>query len=242
MLLSKGFAHYAPSDNPTRDAINEVDPTVVIPDSYEGNVRSPFLAKLFVAALNNGATFESLSKPVETKIKRKTAYELFVLNCKRYDIPNADAIFYDIDDVLDLTADEPFYYLLYISYKYKDTMGSVSPTLKQLYNFKEEKGGRDENGLISEDTLEKFFLLNSTLRDEGVMLDTKSIFICSFRWGEKGTLELLLDGMNLQEAVRMYEIGFTTIEEIHEYYSSVPASWRDKIFGTDADVKDENTI
>lgn len=241
MKFKDGVVKFTAWDNPTRENLLSLDPNLVIPDSYNGLNSTPALAQLFVNAVNNGdvAEFAELLEPLETVYEQSGGFEVFSMEAARFKVQNPAAVYYDMLGVLDLNDGDQYYYLLLVCQKYKDEMVHVSPTLKILYSY-DEQGGRDENGLITLDTLEKYFLLNSTLRDEGIVLDGRSLFICSFRWGERETLNLLLDGMDLQEAVKMYEIGFTTIEEINEYYNSVPASWRSKLFGDDVKAEEED--
>jgi hypothetical protein len=225
-------AKFEARDNPTPENMLALDPTLVIPTKYKGENPSPELAALFVNYLHKRpeATFETLNAgiPVESSKISLYLYNLFIAQAARFGIRDAQTVFYTLSDSLQLEKPAHFFYLLTVADQYNGATVSVAATLKQLYSFGE---GTDENGLITLETLEHYFKLHETLRAEGIMLNAKDVFICSYRWGDNEVLDLLLRGMEISEAIRLYEVGFTTMEEIIEYYGALPDSWITKMLG-----------
>jgi len=233
MRIVKQVAHFEATDNPTADQLLSLNPDLVIPANYSGKNTNSDLAQLFVDTIaSTGATVAELAhNKVAVGDMKKNLFSLFVANATRFGIKDAASTFYTLQEILDLTSDEKFFYLLNFAAYYKGEMVSMAPTLRQIYSFPQWEDAADDRGLIPLATVDHFLKLSETLREEGIILPSKDLFICATRWGDKEVLDLLFRGLDLEEAVKMYEIGFTTIEEIVEYYGNVPSSWMDKMLG-----------
>ena len=230
MRIVNKIARFEAGDNPTAENLLKIDPTLNITPNYKGTNENLDLAKLFVSTIKAGlaSSVAALTVGIPFEKSPDSLFNLFTVQSLRFHIKDSATVFYTLSSSLDLSTDVHFFHLLSLAQHFNGDMPSVAPTLEQLYNMKE---GRNADSIIELETIEHFFELNEMLRAEGIMLSTKDIFICSSHWGDSEVLELLLRDLDISEAVRMYEIGFTTMEDIIEYYGALPDSWIVKLMG-----------
>lgn len=230
MRIVNKIARFDRGDNPTAENLLKLDPTLKIAAGYKGSNENLDLANLFVSTIKAGLapSVAALTVGIPVDKSPDPLFNLFTAQALRFHIKDSAIVFYTLSSSLELSTDTHFFYLLSLAQHFSGDMSSIAPTLEQLYKMEE---GRNADSIIELATIEHFFELNEVLRSEGIMLPTKDIFICSSHWGDSEVLDLLFRDLDISEAVRMYEIGFTTMEDIIEYYGALPDSWITKMLG-----------
>jgi hypothetical protein len=231
MRKVRNLLRFERADNPSREALHAIDPNLTILPSYTGVNTNPDLARLFVNRLKETQqSVNELSKfsvPMESSATdTPRLFTIFVAHALRLGIPDAGSVFYTLSASVPMQTDDKLFYILALSKHFSGNIVGVASTLKQLLTTDTP---RDENGNIPIESLDKFYILNAALRSEGVILPVKEVFLYSCRWGEKDVIELLFKGLDLREATRMYDIGFTTLEDIVAFYGKLPENWIDAL-------------
>ena len=79
--------------------------------------------------------------------------------------------------------------------------------------------------------LDNYYALNRFLREEGLVIDPKSLWVCSTHWTPDEVIELIAEGMEIRKAVELYTMGFSSVEEIIEHQNTLPDEWINRILG-----------
>lgn len=233
MIIKDKLVSFDKNDNPIASLLTDKARSLV-PADYDGTSTSPALARLFSARLENGATVAELSSVVLDEVSDNANLVRTQAIAKRLgnkvDVSRADfaSLYFSLSESLNFEDKENAYYLAEVF----SVMGSqnananISTTVRHLYSLNK---GRDENGRVPADEIRKYILLNKALRAEGIVLPATEVFYCSIAWNEGEVFNLIERGLSLTDALKMYEVGFKTIDEIVEYGGSVPTSWIDAI-------------
>lgn len=234
MIIKDNTVRFTESDNPVKNLLSE-KAQALVPADYAGTNKSELLANLYSQKLENGSTVAELSLVAlevsgEQNLLVQTQAIVKRLTDDSVDVKRGDFIstFYSLSEYLNFENQENAYYLveLYNTLDAYHTNLNLGSTVRHLYSLKK---GRDENGRIPSAEIRKYILLNKALRAEGIVLPATEVFYCSLAWSEGEVFNLIERGLSLSDALKMYEVGFKTIDEIVEYGGSVPASWIDAI-------------
>ncbi len=231
MIIKDKMVSFSKNDNPIASLLSE-KAQASLPSNYEGTSNSVSLARLYSARLESGITVAELSSVVLDEVSDNINFTRTKAIAKRFgnDVSRPDfaSLFFSLSESLNFEDSENAYYLAEIF----SLMGShnknanISTTVRHLYSLKK---GRDENGRVPSNEIRKYILLNKALRAEGIVLPATEVFYCSIAWSEGEVFNLIERGLSLTDALKMYEVGFKTIDEIVEYGGSVPTSWIDAI-------------
>lgn len=231
MIIKDKLVSFDKNDNPLASLLTD-EARSLVPADYDGTNTSPALARLYSARLVGGSTVAELSSVVLDEVGNNANFVRTQAIAKRFgsDVSRPDfaSLFFSLNENLNFEDKENAYYLAEVF----SLMGSqnknanISTTVRHLYSLNK---GRDENGRVPADEIRKYILLNKALRVEGIVLPATEVFYCSLAWNEGEVFNLIERGLSLTDALKMYEVGFKTIDEIVEYGGSVPTSWIDAI-------------
>jgi hypothetical protein len=234
MIIKDQIVRFDENDNPTFNNLSEKAQALVSSD-YKGTNTSETLARLYSAKLENGLSVAELSSVVldEAPAENNNLVRTQIIT-KRLgndvDVKRADfmSLFFSLSETLNFEDRENAFYLveLYNSLSSITNGTNIGATTRHLYSLKK---GRDENQRIPIGEIRKYILLNKALRAEGIVLPATEVFYCSLAWSEGEIFNLIERGLSLSDALKMYEVGFKTIDEIVEFGGSVPTSWIDAI-------------
>lgn len=236
--MASKIRSFTSNDNPAKDTLYSVDPTVLtlLPDNYEGENTSSHLASAFVHAINKTGSYTALNTTdvaeIPDDMRRGNgrlfadAYARFIKNENDY------SIYYDLLNVFDtpkLTSEQIFYGITLIqAYGGTRTRNGILNTLHGIYRYKKENM-QSTTELVELDQLENLFALSSVLRKEGVQIPISSLWVCSTHWTADEVIHLIAEGLEIRKAVELYGMGFTTMDEILNYGTTIPDSWLDRI-------------
>lgn len=222
-------------DNPDKELLPD-NVQAMLGETYVGFSQSPILARLYSIKVESGATDDELNSfvysfegEVSTFVKAQALMGRFGVGVDetRNDFKS---LFHALNELLDLNDVENLYYMveLYNMVHTKNATSSVGATVRHLYSLNR---GRNEAGQISVEEIRKFILLNKSLRREGIVLTATEVFYCSLNWDTEEVFTLIEKGNSLSEALKMYDVGFKTVDEIIEYSDGIPMDWIDRILG-----------
>ena len=234
MKITGNTVTFDKSDNPVKENLT-LKAQELLPNDYQGVNPSAILADVYSNKIEAGLTVNELSSItvdevpdiVDSVTVAGIVMSRFGLTADSNDFV---ALFYSMAENLDFNDRENIYYLaqLYTYVKPLVKSNSIGSTVRHLYSLKR---GRDEAGRVPISEIRKFILLNKALRAEGVVLTATEVFYCSLNWAEGEVFQLLETGLSLSEAIKLYDIGFKSIDEIVEYSGGVPTDWIDLILG-----------
>jgi hypothetical protein len=234
MIIKDKFVTFENSDNPVLSNLSE-NAKALVPADYAGTNTSLSLARLYSAKLENGVSVAELSSVVldETPAENNNLVRTQIITKRlgdNVDVKRADfmSLFFSLSESLNFEDKENAFYLveLYNTLSPITNGTNIGATSRHLYSLKK---GRDEANRIPVGEVRKYILLNKALRAEGIVLPATEVFYCSLAWSEGEVFNLIERGLSLSEALKMYEVGFKTIDEIVEFGGSVPTSWIDAI-------------
>lgn len=225
------------NENPSRA---KFDDTISFPEKYEGANSSPLVTELFRKGLKQGLTVEQMTQ-VEFNGELKNVEDenliMFIARVRRFTPqvpqPKLQSTYWALKTIIDLN-DINNQYLISDNYNKAFTEAGVIPDLSIFYTtlWNELNRTSTVEDLISPVESKKivnFILLNKSLRDEGIVLPTKEVLACSVRWDKQEIFFLLQQGTKLSEAIKLYDIGFKTVDEVVLYAGAIPETWVDLI-------------
>jgi hypothetical protein len=228
---------YPDSENPTREAIIAIDPTVIsmLSQDYNGKNSDPRLAKLFVESITEAGSYDALnivdSKAIPPEMEKGNARK-FANRHIRFNKNNNDfGIYYDFLNIFatDSLTDEQLTYAVSIIKTYGNkTRNGVLNTLNSIYAYKVETLG-EKRDIIPLSELENLFALSNVLRKEGIQIGIAHLWICSTHWTTSEVVTMISEGLEIRKAVELYTMGFKTMDEILEYGVSIPDSWLNRL-------------
>jgi len=225
------------TENPKASLLREGK--ITTPEGYEGSSNSELLTQLFITAVKTGRTFNQL---VETTVKPETDYpvveeavELWRRVNRFTDVPYDDIVtlYWSMGRVYPLDTVEKHYIIADYYQTIEKTFGNVdaSPNFLTLYEkfgtLFNRNGGTDNP--IPTQKIINYMLLNKSLKTEGVVLPMSDVFKCSLVWEKEDIFNILRRGTTLSEALKLYEIGFKTVDEVVEYAGAIPEDWINQI-------------
>lgn len=228
---------YPDSENPTREAIVAIDPTVIsmLPQDYNGKNVDARLAKLFVESITAAGSYDALnivdSQNIPAEMRKGNARK-FANRHIRFNKGNNDfGIYYDFLNVFstDTLNDEQLTYAVSIIKTYGNrTRNGVLNTLNSIYAYKIGVLGEPRD-IIPLSELENLFALSNVLRKEGVQIGIAHLWVCSTHWTTSEVVTMISEGLEIRKAVELYTMGFKTMEEILEYGVTIPDSWLNRL-------------
>jgi hypothetical protein len=224
------------AENPTSAALNNAG----LPNNYRGETKNSLIVELFNRGLEQGLSFEQMTK-VEMNNDSATFEDdnllMFIARVRRF-TPQApqsklQSTYWALKTIIDMS-DINNHYLIADNYNKTFTDAGVIPDLSIFYTTLWNEFNRTSNieGFITPVESKKivnFILLNKSLRDEGIVLPTKEVLACSVRWDKQEIFFLLQQGTKLSEAIKLYDIGFKTVDEVVLYAGAIPETWVDLI-------------
>lgn len=228
-------------DFPTRELLVELHPAVVslIPDDYAGEISNSHLAYAVGKALTNGISYDSILNEtfelpgfLEIDNAKKYADLIFRLGA------NKDNIFtyYDLTSIFEhnyLTDEEIFFGLaLTLRYETSPAITGAISTFRAIYEYQtgylERKPEQIVLPMIAD--FDNLTALGRILRSEGIIMPQANLWVASSHWTAQEVLLMLEEGLNLEKAMELYMLGFTTMEEIITYGEILPETWLNRIF------------
>lgn len=222
-------------DNPAKELLPE-NVQAALDETYVGVSNSPVLARLYSNKVDSGFTVADLDSFVYSFDGEVSTFKTAQALMSRFGVGTDEtrndfkSLFHALNELLDLNDVENLYYMveLYNMVQTKNATSSVGATVRHLYSLNR---GRGESGQIPVDEIRKFILLNKSLRREGIVLTATEVFYCSLNWDTEEVFTLIEKGNSLSEALKMYDVGFKTVDEIIEYSDGIPMDWIDRILG-----------
>lgn len=231
MRIAENKISFEAKESPVRENLS-VEAQALIPAGYEGTATSASLANVYGKQLIAGRTVAELSSvEVDEVPENISEFDRTKFILARFGLYNKDtftSLFYSLNSHINFDKVENAYYLAEALTDLSPLATNVGSTVAQLYSLNR---GRDENGLVPVPEIRKFILLNKALRKEGVVITATEVFYCSLNWATDDVFSLIENGKSLSEALKMYDVGFTTVQEIVDYSDSIPTSWIDRILG-----------
>lgn len=225
---------FTEADNPVKENLT-FEAQKIVPEGYVGSNTSPILAELYSAKLLSGSSVTDMNETsigdVPDVIDNLTVSQIVMARFgfgEEAEQQNFKTLFYSLKESLDFNDSENSFYVaqLYMNVMPLVANGSITSTVRHLYGLNR---GRDNSGRVPADEIRKFIILNKALRREGIVLTATEVFYCSINWDTSEVFSLIEQGMSLADALKMYDVGFKTVEEIVEYSGGVPMDWIDRI-------------
>lgn len=221
------------NDNPSKDVMS-AEVSAMLPDYYSGVNSSSILADIYSQKILDGYTVEDLSEIIIAVPDLIDSLTLTKIMMYRFGLQEEadggffNSLFYSLNETLDFNDKENIFYITQLHMKVSPLIagGNIGSTVRHLYSLNR---GRDDNGRVPVEEIRRFILLNKALRKEGIVLTATEVFYCSLNWGESDVFSLIEKGLSLNEALKMYDVGFKTVDEIVEYSGGVPMDWIDRI-------------
>lgn len=224
---------------PTRKLLAEVNPETLekLPPSYKGSTANVHLAYAFGKAIENGLTYEQIlaSKPTvpdyfQSADSKKYAEMLLKFGASE-DVLTS---YYDLLAVFDkssLTLPQ-IYFGVALAMRYpNDTLTGAISTFRAIYEYQVGYLGRAQSKVVlpSIADFDNSSALGRLLRSEGIIMPQANLWVASSHWTPEEVILMLEEGLNLEKAMELYLLGFTTMEEIISYGEILPDSWIDRI-------------
>ncbi len=234
---------------PTRAVLKEVSglnlEQLSLPKNYAGRRSTKWSALSLLTKLENNSFSEILlTEPSQTSPNWLTyaGFHLFALNPE-------DAyhgwVFYDVfkNGQREPTTDKADY-VVYLASNYAGPkLERVIDAVSAIINQQLESDATITLKTVELPTvadLGNLFNLAQILHDEGIVMSTRHLWIASKHWTSEMVLQLIEEGMPILKALQLYQMGFTTIEEMQIYDEMIPEEWMLRILGdgNDDDVFD----
>lgn len=225
---------FTEADNPVKENLT-VEAQKFIPEGYVGTNPSLILAELYSSKITAGSKVSELDETfisvIPDVIDNFTISQIIMSRfgfSEESEQQNFTTLFYSLKENLDFNDVDNSLYMaqLYMNVMPLVANGNITSTVRHLYGLNR---GRDEAGRVPADEIRKFIILNKALRREGIVLTATEVFYCSINWDTAEVFSLIEQGMSLADALKMYDVGFKTVEEIVEYSGGVPMDWIDRI-------------
>ena len=223
---------------PTLATLEKVYPTAVdkLPENYKGTSEDKFLAFSVGHALET-KTFAELAhfKPtipayMDTPNSRKFAQE-FV---RFADVADIDA-YYDFIALFNRQrlTDHEIHYVVSLATMYSGArLNHALSVVSAIHKYQTDDLERRENEIVfaSVEELENLFALSRVLRREGLLMETRFLWVASSHWQAEEVLKLIEEGLPIRKAMELYTMGFTSVDEIITFSDMLPDSWVSRIF------------
>lgn len=216
-------------DAPTAEALREADPTLVIPEGYEGSNSNPDWASLIASLVQRKRlTLAEATAPIRVAGKSPKLIDTYSAYAKRFKINDSYPIGMALLNITQLQNPSGLFYTLRCADMFEDRTKSVATTLPLLYQ-REDRAGQDNNGIIPLSELQKFFALYSGLRAEGIMKMFQDVFLYSIHWSTSDFIALLAEEVDLETSLKMEAAGIKGAEEILRMFETVPTELLNEI-------------
>lgn len=220
--------------NPSRETILAVDATALslLPTNYSGTSENKDLTALFVKTLQKVGSYKELNTINLDSIPEDMAKGnalCFATNYLRFIRNGTDFnIYYDFQRIFKASklSDNVIYYTLQLLDHYGE---NARFSVFNIVNTILSENPEPVTTLPSIDKLDNFFNLAKVLRKEGVQIIPASLWLCSTHWNVEEVITMISEGLPVQKAVELYNMGFETMDEIIEYGNDIPSSWLDRI-------------
>lgn len=232
MKITDNKVLFSSSENPLKHNLT-LEAQALLPETYKGDNDSMVLADVYSQALIRGVTVDELSQvqvdDLPDVIDSFSIAQVVMSRFKiEYDQTDFVSVFYTLKNDIDFNDTDSLNYLaqVYSSLSTLVQSKAVGSTVRHLYSLNR---GRDRQGRVPVSEVKKFILLNKALRSEGVVLTATEVYYCSLNWKTDEVFKLLETGISLSESLKLYDIGFKTIDDIVEYSGGIPEDWIDLI-------------
>lgn len=236
MVSTKSISY----DNPRIDLLlaaePKVDPTK-IPEDYLGDETDENLIALLAEALQDSTLLEI--NTIDTSLipeSMKTGKARFFAKTYLRFIKDASLLplyfsFVNVYGKKTLT-NEQTYYVVRLLAHFRDK------AKRGLVNVITSARASNEEYILEQDRhdptipeLDNYFALQRFMKEEGLVIDTKSLWVCSTHWTPEEVIELIAEGMEIRKAVELYTMGFSSVEEIIHNQNTFPEEWINRILG-----------
>lgn len=226
---------FPPHENPAKKLLESTN----IPKNYEGSSTSQLLTQLFNTAVKTGNTknLHQISMEQYGMSDDETLY-FFTARVLRFNptvsVNTVKNIYWNLKKIIDMN-NPTFHYQIAENYQtVQQVFPNIVPDLSIFYKTLFEEQHRINKTVttvapVAGEKIVNFILLNKSLREEGIVLPVRETIACSARWEQKEIFTILQQGTKLSEAIKLYDIGFKTVEEIVNYAETIPETWIDLI-------------
>jgi hypothetical protein len=235
---------------PSIDVLAEVAPDVVsqLPEKYLGKNTDKNVAEAFATTLKR-KTFDEIRDTdihpsMEGYLDSRDG-KTYATHFSRYALDVEDeSIFWDFYALTDsMPSRERVFYLVNLAAHYQGAeLQKVMSTVSSIYRY-QRKNLELADADVTFPTIagiREVFELARILRAEGVVMESQFLWVASSHWRSDEVISLIEENLPIARALQLYQLGFTTIEEIVSYDNMIPSSWIDRIFSDTgmADIDD----
>lgn len=226
---------------PTIEAIIEVDDSIVdrLPVDYAGTVDNRSLAEAFVFAFErkpftdiNVVAHPDFVAPFVSQPQGTIYAQL----AHMYAMDREDAVIFW--DFLSLNKNKTlsvsmFYYIVGLLSKFTGArLTNVFMMVSAIHAHQLADRYELENiQLPTIATINNIDVISAMLRAEGAPVEARKLWLASLSFPPSEVMRLLEEGLPIERAVQMYELGYTTVDEIKENINAIPESWIESLFG-----------
>lgn len=228
-------------DKAGQRSLEELVDAGILPSFYAGTRKSTYTALALLNQLELRSFEEIISRPKnkDGELTKELEYAGFHM----YALDSADAYlhwsFFDIFGYLDYEEGSKITdYFCYLASGYSgETLSNVTDILHSIIPFQVQEFNRKvaEFELPTLAEYQNIFELSKILHDEGVVMATNYLWLASRHWSSKTVLSLIEERLPIIKAFQLYQMGFTTLEEMKEYNNMIPEDWLARIMGDEDD-------
>lgn len=223
---------------PSKATLTEVCPTILdkLPSNYKGNSTSSHLAYAFGKALETKTYNEIVEANPELPTFMDTpGSKEYADKVLRFGInQNTLTAYYDVLSVYgkaDLENDEVNFAVSLASRFEGGTLTGVIAIFSAIYLYQKDYLGRKKNDIVlpTIKDFENINTLSNLLRSEGIIMPNANLWVASSHWKTSEIFHMLEEGLQLDKAMELYLLGFTTMEEIINFGEILPEAWINRI-------------
>lgn len=234
---------------PTLEMVKSVNSEVAatLPSSYDGTVENRSLAEALIATLGR-KSFDEIeqSAPLDfvSPYGMQPGGPVYAELAYRYAIDTNDAVlfwdFLSLNEGKRLPVSTFYYICSLLSVFSGQRIMNVFMMISAIHKQQKTEGyAVDKIQLPTVATITSIDEMSRILREEGAPVEARKLWIASLTFPPSEVIRLMEEGLPLERAVQLYDLGFTTIDEIKSNINSIPDSWMDALFG---DMEDDSWI